>query len=104
MPFNSLSDAQGFASAPEIQMDVQLGVQKDWDRSLSLETYLSALTSSEVLQHYYLVLGSRVAVSFDQRLREQLHDLRERRWMAPEANDVERSADLIIGMHNSERP
>jgi hypothetical protein len=94
MAFNSLSNAEAFVVAPEVQMGVQLGIQKGWDRSLCKETYLRALTSSEALQHYFLVLGSCVAVSFDGRLREQLNDVRERRWMAPEADDAERLADF----------
>jgi hypothetical protein len=95
MPFNSLSNPQAFASAPEVQIGVQLGVQKGRNRRLSEEIYLEILQSPEVLQHYYLVIGSRVAVSFDFRLSEQLRDLHERRWMAPEANAADRSDDFL---------
>src|SRR6266478_3517765 len=76
MPLMKLSDTviELFAKAPEVQMDVQIGVTPGAE--------------------YFLVVGSQVAVKFDTKLRQQLRDLRERSWMAPDVAHDARVKDF----------
>lgn len=74
-------------------MGVQLGLRKGFSRKLAPFNW--DLQSSERIRNdYFLILGSQVAVSFDAQLRDQLQALRERIWIAPEANYAERLSDF----------
>jgi hypothetical protein len=85
----ALGETSAFADAPELDMGVQLGI----DESLGPELSPNILRAAESSQ-FYLVIGSRVAVSFDEELGGQLRDLQTRLWMAahvdnpkPDAHD-----------------
>lgn len=92
MPLMKLSSEirEEFAKAPEVSMSVQLGVRGEI-RWADVAQFRAVVMSTG---QFFPVIGSQVAISFDEQLAGQLRALPERRWIAYKISDEERKADF----------
>jgi hypothetical protein len=101
MPFMKLSSdvSEAFANAPEVSMSLQLGVRGQISvAQMERWTDDSALSRAIAISmdQFFPVIGSQVAVSFDEFLARQLRALRERPWMSPKLREDQRTKDFHV--------
>jgi hypothetical protein len=69
-----------FIHTPELAMGFQLGIRSGSDPSFSWQAFQSAWQQQRLEQLYFLIIGSQVAVTFNEGLSEQLATLAGLPW------------------------